>query len=301
MNNLRSFVKRVTLIFLFSLVFLIAGLDCDESTDPLPDPTANNTFDSAWTVSTPYSDTISVPLTDSVEIFEFGVPDNKSFGTVLLVKLVIIEPVTNDFYLRAELLTYDKALLVDSRNSSTEPCSWIAARPGEIFYLRLTPKGDAGTDRYKYGIIISGSTINDPFEPDDDTTSANEIVPGFTHDGSYLCDAFSDTVEPMKSLPDFFKFELTDTTMLYVKVSKLGGDAEPELVLYKPDGTLFGAVKDTSAVFDLITPYESKSFDSGYWFIEVTDERGAYPSWGKGLVAFNYLEPYALNVSKTAQ
>lgn len=301
MDDLRSFTKRVTPIFLSVFVFLIAGIDCGETPDPLPDPTANNTFDSAWTVTTPYSDTISVPLTDSVEIFEFGVPDNKSFGSVLLVKLVVLEPVTSDFYLRAELLTYDKALLVDSRNSDTEPCSWVAARSGQIFYLRLTPKGDAGTDRYKYGIIISGSTINDPFEPDDDTMSANEIVPGFTHDRSYLCDAFSDTVEAMKSLPDFYKFELTDTTMLYVKVSKLGGDAKPLLTLYKPDGTVFGNVKDTSEVFDLVTPYESKTFDSGYWFLEFTDERGSYPSWGKGLVAYNYLQPYALTVSKTAQ
>jgi hypothetical protein len=300
MHDLRSFSRIFIPVCLLAVAFSFAASGCGEPTTPLPDPTDNNTIDSAWTVTMPYSDTISVPLTDSAEIFEFGVPAGKSFGSVILIKLRVLEPKTSAFYLRAELLTDNLTLLVDSKNSDDEPCAWVAARPGQVFYLRLTPKGDAGTDRYRYSLIISKSTINDPFEPDDDTATANEILPGFAHDGSYLCDAFADSVEPMKSLPDFYKFELTDTTMLYVKLSKLGGDSKPELVLYKPDGTLFEDVKDTTAVFDLITPYESKSFNSGYWFLEVTDERGSYPLWGKGLVAFNYLEPYSLIVSKTA-
>lgn len=301
MSRYLRFVKTL-ILFLLPAASFILGTSCNVEPPPLPDPTNNNSIDSAWNVTLPYTYQVTVPATDSAEVFHFGIGSDKNFGSILLIKVKLIEPKKAGFYLRAELLTSkDLALLVDSRNSELEPAAWIASKSNQLYYLRLTQNGDPDTDRFTYSVEISKTKINDPFEPDDDTANATPLELGFPHDGSYLCDAFSDSVEPMLSLPDYYEFELEDTTLLYIKAERIGGDAKPVLKLIKPDGSLFKEVRDTLAVIDLITPYKTMPFDAGTWFLEVTDETGFYPSWGKGEVAYNYLEPYVITVSKTPQ
>lgn len=299
---MQTFLKRgISLglsVALGCIVFVDMGCDGDDDNNPPPPPdsTKNNTFETAWNVNLPYSAQITVPTTDSREFFHFGIGESKVFGAVILVKLKLVEPTGKSFYLRAELFTEDKALLVDSRDLELAPSVWVASRPQQTYYLRLTPIGTPDTDRYTYSLSIEASWINDPLEPDNDTADATQLILGVESD-AYLVDAFSDSIEPMTSLPDFYSFELEDTTMLYVRLSRLGGDSKPLLILFNPTRDTFAWVKDSAATFDLTGP----EFEAGEWFLEVTDERGYYPSYGKGGVPPNYLEPYTLVVSLEPQ
>lgn len=277
---------------------MLALLFCNGEGEPPapPDPTDNNTIEKAWDVSLPYTKEFTIPGTDPAEVFHFGIGPNKPFASVIVLKIKLLEPTGTPFYLKAELLSENQALLVSSRVTELVPSAWVASRSNQLYYLRITPVGDPGSDRYRYRLEIASSTINDPLEPDDDTTSATPLLLGIETTGAYLCDAFSDSLEPMASLPDFYRLELEDTTYLYVTIKGLGGDCQPVMRLYWPDGELFEETQDTAATFDLVS-----EFEPGNWFLEVTDARGFYPAYEEGEVAFNYLNPYSLLVSKEPQ
>jgi len=291
--------RKVSLFTSFVLAtgLFVLACDNDDSTTP-PDPTDNNTIQTAWDVSIPYAKEFTIPADDPAEVFYFGIGPNKPFASVIVIKVDLLEPTGTPFYLKAELLSEKQTPLVpNARESDLVPAAWVASRLEQTYYLRITPVGDPAGDRYRYRLEIASSNINDPLEPDDDITDASPLLLDIESTGAYLVDAFSDSLEPMASLPDFYRFELKDTTMLYVDVSRLGGDCKPLMRLYAPDGEAFGEIKDTTAVFDLT----GSGFVAGYWFIEVTDEEGYYPAYGKGEVAFNYLEPYTVLVSTCPQ
>ncbi|MBA7612128.1 hypothetical protein ES703_19362 [subsurface metagenome] len=291
--------SKVSLFISFVLATGLFVLVCDndDSTTP-PDPTDNNTIETAWDVNLPYVKEFTIPADDPAEVFHFGIGPKKAFASVIVIKVNLLEPTGTPFYLKAELLSEKQTPLVpDARESDLVPAVWVASRPEQTYYLRITPVGDPAGDRYRYRLEIASSNINDPFEPDDDTASATPVLLGIETTGAYLCDAFSDTLTPMASLPDFYRLELEDTTYLYVTIKDLGGDCKPLMRLYAPDGELFEEIKDTAAVFDLT----GSGFSLGDWFLEVTDDRGFYPTYGEGEVAFNYLDPYTVLVSTYPQ
>lgn len=287
-------VVRIGAVVFVMLVLLFCNGE-DEQPVP-PDPTDNNTIEKAWDVSLPYTKEFTIPADDPAEVFHFGIGPNKPFASVIVVKIELLEPTGTPFYLRAELLNENQTLLVSSRDAELVPSAWVASRSNQLYYLCITPVGDPGGDRYKYSIEIASSSINDPLEPDDDTASATPLILGIETTGAYLCDAFSDSLEPMASLPDFYRLELEDTTYLYVTIKGLGGDCQPVMRLYRPDGEVFEEIQDTVATFDLVS-----EFAPGNWSIEVTDARGFYPAYDEGEVAFNYLTPYSLLVTREPQ
>lgn len=287
-------VARIGLVVFVMLALLFCN--GDEEPPVPPDPTDNNTIEKAWNVTLPYTKEFTIPADDPAEVFHFGIGANRPFASVIVVKVKLLEPTGTAFYLKTELLSENQTPLVSSRDSELVPSAWVASRSNQLYYLCITPIGDPGGDRYRYRLEIASSTINDPLEPDDDTASPTPLLLGIETTGAYLCDAFSDSLEPMVSLPDFYRFQLEDTTFIYVTINGLGGDCQPVMRLYRPDGEVFEEVEDTVATFDLVS-----GFEPGDWFLEVTDVRGFYPAYGEGEVAFNYLAPYSLLVSTYPQ
>lgn len=291
-------MRRIRVLKIGLVVFMImGGLFCNgDDEPPPPDPTDNNTIETAWDVNIPYVKEFTLPATDPAEVFHFGIGANKPFASVIVVKVKLLEPAGTAFYLKADLLGEKQTPLVSSRDTELVPSAWVASRPNQTYYLRIMPIGNPADDRYRYSLEIASSTINDPLEPDDDTASATPLLFGIETTGAYLCDAFSDSLEPMASLPDFYRFELEDTTYLYVTIKGLGGDCQPVMRLYAPDGEVFKETQDTAATFDLVS-----GFEPGNWFLEVTDARGFYPVYDEGEVAFNYLTHYFLLVTREPQ
>jgi len=292
-------LRRILMLGVAVALTGVWGLACDSGDDDdsqPPSPTANNTLDSAWNVNLPYSGEFEVPGDDPAEVFHFGIGSSQTFGAVIVIKLKLLEPVAGGFRLDAELLSEQETLLVSSQNSDLLPTAWVASRPNQTYYLRIRPVGDPG-ERYRYSLEIASSSLNDPFEEDNDTSQATALMLGIDY-AAYLCSPFSDSLTdaPMASLPDFYSIELLDTACVYVTVEKLGGDCKPLLRLYRPDGEVFAEVEDTAASFDL-----AAGFQAGRWYLEVTDARGSYPQYGDGDVAFNYLSPYLLRVTDNPQ
>jgi hypothetical protein len=274
-------------------LFLIYG-SCSEPVPP-PDLTDNNTLEDAWNVELPYGNTVEVPADDDAEVFRFGISGTEVFAKMIIVNLELLEADGVGFYLDADLLSgAGTPLITDGRESDLVPSVWVCSHPHQTYYFRITPTGTLNGDRYSYSISISSSDINDPGEPDDDTANAQPISIGVETTGAYLVDAFSDSTVSSSSLADFYKFELDQAGLLYVKVSRLGGDCQPVLRLYNPYGELVEEVEDSIADFDI----SQSNYQPGWWFLEVNDQDGFYPSYGKGNIAFNYLKRYVLLVSK---
>lgn len=280
---------------LAALVFFSANLACNGDDDEvvLPDPTANNTRDSAWNVDVPYSREYSVPATDPGEWFRFGLGASDALGGVIVIQLTLLTPQEGAFYLKSVLWSEDDLRLVESANSDLLPSVWVASRPGQTYYFHIIPVGDPG-DYYRYRLEVSRSTLHDPSEPDDDTANASLTELNVVNPEAYLCSPFSDSLvdSAMKSLADFYSLELIDTTYLYVAVEGLGADCEPLVRLYSPSGEVFDSLLGTTGFFDLVT-----DFQPGRWFVELTDARGFYPQYGSGDVAYNYVTPYVLKIA----
>lgn len=284
-------------IIVVCAVMLISGLaGCDPPPPPEPpDPTDNNSFEDAWNVNLPYGIILPVPETDSAEYFHFGIGSRDEFAHVILIRVEVLEPAETSFYLRAELFTENQSLLVSSRDTELVPAAWIATRPEHTFYLRLTPVGSMPDGKYRYSLNVSSAAVNDAFEPDDDTGSANPLLVGIESTGAYLVDAYSDTGPYTASLPDFYSFDVDEENRYYIYVDRLGADTKPLLRVYSPDGEIFAELEDTAATLDLF----DADFQAGKWFVEITDREGFYPIYGEGEVAENFFQAYLVLVSKT--
>jgi hypothetical protein len=273
----------------------IAYLGCDDDDVIVPpDSTVNNTLEDAWDVSLPYSKEFTLPATDPAEVFRFGIGAKQAFCTVIVIKVKLLEPAGTPFYLKAELLSDEEIPLVTSRDAELVPAAWVASRANQLYYLRITPVGDPDSDRYRYSLDISSSTLNDPFEPDDDTASATPIIPGIQTTGAYLCSPFADSLvsESMEALPDFYSVQLENSADLYVTLSGTGSDSDTRIRLYDPAGALAAETADTIDTFVL------SEFQAGKWYVEVTEASGFYPQYADGEVGYNYLSPYLLLVTQ---
>lgn len=287
-------VFRIAAVIMLLGSLVLGGCDGNGNGDnPPPPPTENNTFQTAWTVRLPYAKQVTVPMTDSAEFFYFGIGETQVFAQVIVINVELIEPTGKDFNLGVQLFNQDQDLLVESSDSDVEPAAWIASRPEQTYYLGLAPVGDPETDRYTYRINITTSAVNDPFEPDNDFSQAQSLILGVESTGAYLVDAYSDTLESMYWLPDFYSFQIQDTTLLYAHLYGLGEDCNPVMRLYNPDAELFAQAADTSGVFDLT----GSGFKQGRWYLEINLEESSYPSYDKGQVRLNYLDVYTIWVS----
>lgn len=289
----RSVTKKCLSVIYAGLFLVLANLACEPEPAIPPDPTNNNSFATAWNVALPYSADTTVPVTDSAEFFHFGIGSTKIFAMVIVINVELLEPAQTSFYLRTELYSEKRTFLEDSRDAVLSPSLWVASRSNQNYYLRITPVGNPGSDRYRYHVNISAAAINDAFEPDDDTSTATPLLIGIESTGAYLVDAYSDTLSPMASLPDFYRFEIEDTATLMVHVSRLGGDCEPVLKLYNPLGELLGESYDTLSSFAVT----ESGYEPGMWFLEISDKRGLYPQYGTSEVGYNYLEAYTVEVN----
>lgn len=289
----RAETIKCMLWLLAGWLIIVCNLACKPEPVAPPEPTDNNSFATAWNIALPYSADTTVPITDSAEFFHFGIGSTNLFGMVIVINVELVEPSQGSFYLRSELYSEKLTFLTASRDTEFAPSLWVASRPMQNYYLRITPIGNPGGDRYRYHVNITAAAINDAFEPDDDTSDATPLLMGIESSGAYLVDAFSDSLTPMASLPDFYSFELDDTATIYLRVSRLGGDCQPQLRLYRPDGEIFGESEDTLTSFDLT----GVGFEQGKWFIEIDDKRGLYPQYGTSEVEFNYLELYTVEVN----